>query len=58
VLFALAADTVVTSRANALGVQQVGDGEWRMETRRGPVKLVPFTSVGARKYLTYIQVAG
>jgi uncharacterized protein len=58
VLFALTADLVVTSRANALGVQQIGDGEWRMETGHGPVKLVPFTSVGARKYLTYIQVVG
>jgi len=58
VLFILAADPVVTSRASALGAQQTGGGEWRMETTHGPVDLVPFTSVGIRKYLTYIQVVG
>jgi hypothetical protein len=56
VLFALAADSVVTSKANALAIQQAGDCEWIMETAHGPVKLVPFTSVGDGKYLTYIQV--
>jgi uncharacterized protein len=58
VLFALSSDPVVTSRAHALGVQQVSEGEWRMETANGSVKLVPFTSVGDRTYLTYIQVVG
>ncbi|WP_433975120.1 beta-L-arabinofuranosidase domain-containing protein [Tunturiibacter lichenicola] len=58
VLFALATDPVVTSRANVLAVRQAGASEWRMEAAHGPVNLVPFTSVGDRKYLTYIQVVG
>jgi uncharacterized protein len=58
VLFALATDPVVTSKANVLAVQQAGAGEWRMDAPHGPVNLVPFTSVGGRKYLTYIQVVG
>jgi uncharacterized protein len=56
VLFALSSDPVVTSRAHALAVQQAEESEWKMETASGPVKLVPFTSVGDRIYLTYIQV--
>jgi uncharacterized protein len=58
VLFALSSDPVVTSRAQALGVQQVSEGKWKMETANGSVKLVPFTSVGYETYLTYIQVVG
>ena len=58
VLFALSSDPVVTSRAHALAVQQAEGSEWKMETANGPVKFVPFTSVGDRTYLTYIQVVG
>ena len=58
VLFALATDPVVISKANVLAVQQAGAGEWRMEAKHGSVNLVPFTSVGDRRYLTYIQVVG
>jgi DUF1680 family protein len=58
VLFALASAPVVTSRAQVLGLQQTGEHEWRMETTNGSVKLVPFTAVGDRTYVTYIQVVG
>jgi uncharacterized protein len=58
VLFVLSSEPVVTSMVQALGVQQVTEGEWRMETANGSVKLVPFTSVGSETYLTYIQLVG
>ncbi len=58
VLFPLSSNPVITSAAHALSVQQTADGEWQMETANGFVKLVPFTSVGERTYLTYIQLVG
>jgi hypothetical protein len=58
VLFALSSDPVVASRSQALAVQQAEESEWKLETANGSIKLVPFTSVGDRTYLTYIQVVG
>jgi len=56
VLFALAAGPVSMSRAQVLSAQQTGGGEWTMESAKGPVRMVPFTSVGDSTYSTYIRV--
>jgi DUF1680 family protein len=58
VLFALASELVVASKAHVLEIQQAGSGEWTLQSANGPVKMVPFTSVGDEAYLTYIQMAG
>ncbi len=58
VLFALASEPVVASKAQVLEIQQAGSGEWTLQSANGPVKMVPFTSVGDEPYLTYIQMAG
>jgi DUF1680 family protein len=60
VLFALASEpvAVAVSKANLLKIQQSSRGEWMLQTVNGPVKMVPFTSVGNQAYLTYIQMAG
>jgi uncharacterized protein len=58
VLFALASEPVVASKAHVLEIQQAGGGEWTLQSANGPVKMVPFTSVGDEPYLTYIQMAG
>jgi uncharacterized protein len=58
VLFALASEQVVASKAHVLEIQQGGSGEWTLQSANGPVKMVPFTSVGDRPYLTYIRLAG
>jgi uncharacterized protein len=58
VLFALASDSVVVKAAQMLAVQQTGVGEWTMQAANGPVKMVPFTSVGEQTYLTYLQMVG
>ena len=58
VLFALASEPVVASKAHVLEIQRAGSGEWTLQSANGPVKMVPFTSVGDEPYLTYIQMAG
>jgi hypothetical protein len=58
VLFTLASERMVASKASVLEIQQVGSGEWALQSANGPVKMVPFTSVGDQPYLTYIQMAG
>ena len=57
VLFVLASEPVAASKARLLEIQQVDRGEWRLQSVNGPVKMVPFTSVGEQPYLTYIQIA-
>ncbi|NYF91964.1 hypothetical protein HDF08_004083 [Edaphobacter lichenicola] len=56
VLFALASGPVVARREQALAVQQDKEGQWILESTNGPVKMVPFTSVGDQEYLTYLQL--
>ena len=58
VLFALASEPVVASKAHVLEIQRAGSGEWTLQSANGPLKMVPFTSVGDEPYLTYIQMAG
>jgi DUF1680 family protein len=58
VLFALASEPVAASKAHVLEIQQAGRGEWTLQSASGPVKMVPFTSVGDEPYLTYIQMTG
>lgn len=58
VLFVLASSPVSTSLSHALATQPAEDGEWSMETTNGPIRLVPFTSIRDRTYLTYIEVVG
>jgi uncharacterized protein len=58
VLFVLASEPVAASNANLLKIQQSSSGEWTLQSVNGPLKMVPFTSVGDRAYLTYIQMAG
>jgi hypothetical protein len=57
-LFALASEPVAASKAHLLDIQQTRSGEWTLQSVNGPVKMVPFTSVGEQPYLTYIQMAG
>lgn len=58
VLFALGEGPVAASRAQVLAARPAGGGEWTLESATGPVRLVPFTSVGDRMYSTYIRVDG
>ena len=57
VLFALGSEPVAASKAHVLGIQEMGGEEWTLDSANGPVKMVPFTSVGDQPYLTYIQMA-
>jgi DUF1680 family protein len=56
VLFALASGPVLAHTTQALAVQQDKEGQWILESTNGPVKMVPFTSVGEQEYLTYLQL--
>jgi uncharacterized protein len=56
VLFALAAGPVKVSKAQVLAARQTGGGEWTIDTTKGPLRMVPFTSVGENTYSPYIRV--
>jgi DUF1680 family protein len=58
VLFAVGAEQAVASSAHVLALQQTAHEEWTLESTKGPVKLVPFTSIGSRTYSAYLQVVG
>jgi DUF1680 family protein len=57
VLFALAAGPVKVSSSQVFAARQTGGGEWTMDTAKGPLRMVPFTSVGENTYSTYIRVS-
>ncbi|WP_433984279.1 glycoside hydrolase family 127 protein [Tunturiibacter empetritectus] len=58
VLFALASELVITSKAHVLAIQQSARDEWTIQSANAPVKMVPFTSVGSRAYSTYLNMPG
>jgi DUF1680 family protein len=58
VLFALASEPVAASTAHALALQQTASEEWTLQGVKDSVKMVPFTSIGSRTYLSYIQLVG
>jgi uncharacterized protein len=57
VLFALAAGPVKVTRTQVFAARQAGGGEWTMDSANGPLRMVPFTSVGENTYSTYIRVS-
>ncbi|HVT97260.1 MAG TPA: beta-L-arabinofuranosidase domain-containing protein, partial [Acidobacteriaceae bacterium] len=44
-------------RAQLLGARRRSEREWRVETDRGSVRLVPFVAVGDLPYTTYVKVS-
>ncbi len=57
VLFALGAGPHQVSRKAALAARQTGAREWTVATRKGPLRLVPFTEVGDSAYATYLDLS-
>jgi hypothetical protein len=56
VLFPLAAGPVAARTAQILAAQRVNANEWAMNSSRGDLRMVPFTTVGERIYSTYLQI--
>jgi DUF1680 family protein len=57
VLFALATGPTKVTSAQVLAARQTGGGEWVIDSAKGPLRMVPFTSVGENTYSTYIRVS-
>jgi uncharacterized protein len=57
VLFALAAGPVKVTTAQVSAARQTGGGEWVIDSAKGPLRMVPFTSIGENTYSTYIRVS-
>jgi uncharacterized protein len=45
------------TRQQLLAAERVSERQWQASSGSGPVKLVPFTSVGDQPYTTYLQVS-
>lgn len=45
------------TRQQLLGAARVSERQWQASSAGGPVKLIPFTSVGDLPYTTYLQVS-
>lgn len=45
------------TRGQLLGATRVSERQWQAISGSGPVKLLPFTSVGDQPYTTYLQVS-
>jgi uncharacterized protein len=45
------------TRQQLLSATRVSEGEWQANSGSGPVKLMPFTSLGDLPYSTYLQVS-
>ncbi len=45
------------TRAQLLGARRMSERVWQVETAGGPVRLVPFISVGDLPYTTYLKVS-
>jgi DUF1680 family protein len=60
VLFALSDDTPRVTRAQLLAARQENKGstEWRTDTERGSLRLVPFWAIKDETYFTYLSVDG
>jgi DUF1680 family protein len=58
VLFAIDDDTPAATREQLLAAHQQGEGstEWRAETKRGPLRLIPFWAIKNETYFTYLQI--
>ncbi len=55
VLFAATESGPVVTRNQLLAVKQVDAKAWELETKAGPVPMVPFTELGERGYSTYLK---
>jgi len=45
------------TRRQLLAASRIGERQWQAGSAGGPVKLLPFTSVGDQPYTTYLQVS-
>lgn len=56
VMFALG--EVVATRAQVMAARQISGEEWRIETAKGAVRMVPFTGIGDAAYSAYLRLMG
>ena len=55
VLFATTNDPLTLDRKKLLAAKKLGQQIWQVETRSGPVKLLPFTAISEESYSTYFS---
>jgi DUF1680 family protein len=45
------------TRTRLLAAQRIAERQWQADSAGGPVKLLPFTSLGSRPYTTYLNLS-
>ena len=57
VLFAATSEAPVVSRKQLLAASRAGAQRWRVDTKGGPMTMLPFIAIGHETYSTYLRVA-
>jgi len=56
VLFAITETEPQVTRGQLLATKKTGPQKWEVATQAGPLKMLPFTSIGEEQYSTYMRV--